>query len=466
MTKTSIFNLFNKKRHHINVFLSDKVASFIEIENGKITTHDAIEAEEINNHLMPGIDIKAVICQDNTIYEEVKVPITIKDKNVINTYIKSKILKKTKYKEIIFHYGEIGKDEDHVIYKVTGVDDAEYKKKMEGIVHWEDIKKATIEEFALLSVSEACVDQSTYISIHAYVDKIVAIGVDGGHIVFSRINTIYSSEKEALQQEMMNDIIQTTSYIKQQHRDLTFTHIFISGSLASNSEVVDSIRMMDQTPISVLYPNNLVSGLEADEYQSYILPLGMDFLPKAKNFIPRLFKSKNTYRKVQHTSSIILMLLLFTVSLWTINVFYKAYQEKERYEEVKSELLDQRSKTKMMDGVLLKKSLVYLNVMEKYRGKQLSSEILGMKELLIFSKPMIIQKKSRDVLEIVFQQRFNTLLELYEYEKQFDKIVTRISSDIQFKLENNSDYASLLLKKKIIITKNKLREDIKKERRI
>lgn len=284
------------------------------------------------------------------------------------------------------------------------------------------IERATTNKFSLLGISNECIKEENYFSIHTQANKITTIAVHNGSLIFSRVNTIVASDARMREINLVEEITQTIAYVQQNFRDINFSVIALSGSLAIDDIIVEHIHMMSQIGISVLYPNTFIKGFEGEEAHQYIFSLGSWYVPKRFQFLPTSILGLKQYALSLKTllgASIVLAFIGFYLAYDKFDSYSNSLQE---YEIVKNRLNILAHKTDTYSNEKLDKSLRYIQMSEKYLEHHPLDIILSLKPLIELEKPEELKwsylEKSL-TLTATFKKSFNSLIELYEFEKLF-----------------------------------------------
>lgn len=448
----SILNV--EKKEHIYIILEEKVlelselATFLEIKKSVYFSCD----------------------QNFIIDEEVKVPVSIKNKSTIKNYLLYHLKKEKPHSQFLFNHSKIQNqlDEENILYQVDGIDEEEYSKSLKVIKNWENIESASLSKFALLALSNLCIDEEAYISVYTSGNKVFVLVISGKEMLFSRANIVLSRTSESLQSEMTTEINQTISYVQQQYRDINFTLIALSGKMAVDDEIPKQLSMLSTLPICVLYPNHLVKNIKNEEGQFHILSLGNLFIPKKYQFFPRSLLGLKQFNLISNILLIVSTFILLTISYFTFNEYNRYSNLSYNYKNTKNKLINRIKQTKTLTLIDLEKSLNHLDIAEKYLKNYPSDIIMPLKPLIMLLNPISWSWQYDETaltLDVKFEKKFQTLLELHNFTIKFNRLFKDINTT--FTLSNTPivDYKKFYYKTEVKITDKRQNRGKKSHRR-
>jgi len=388
------------------------------------------------------------------------VPLAIAKSNNIKNYLFYKI--KGLYPDIDFllNFKKLSKqnDEENITYNVEAVDEKVYLDALSFVNDFSNIKSATINKFALLSLANRCIDSNSYICVYTYATTVLVLAVEEKEVIFSRSTTIESKTHETMQMDMAENITQTLSYIGNQFREIDFKTLVLSGSIALDDVIPKHIMMFNSVNISILYPNTFIKNLNAEESQEYILSLGSVFVEKNNQFFPKIIKGIQQFNVV--TKFFLLLSFLFLAGM-----AYFSFDESKKYDALveKNEMLKHRylyefSHTKMLPKKELEKYEYTIYMTNKYLDKVPTDILIALKPLIILDKPSLFKYKvdaGKVTFEMEFEKKFTELVTLYKFEKEFNKELEEITKKVDIAKTTTVDYKQLIYRAQIKTKKNK-----------
>jgi hypothetical protein len=387
--------------------------------------------------------------QDDVVDEKVSISSLIKSDNVIRNSILIKLSEIVTSKKLLFNYHKLPQKtkNDTTSYQVDGVYEAEYLKSLYLIDDLSQIKSATTNKFALFYLSQECIKQKSYFSINTRGNKITAIAVHEDEIVYSRTNFIVASNAELRLMNMVEEINQTVNYVKQQFREINFTLIALSGSIAVDDMIAEHLSVsVGKLGITVLYPNTFLKGLENEEPQKAIVALGSFFVPKKFQFLPPSILGIKQYKILSTAILALSVAVLFVSSFFTYQQFESYANSFSKYERIKDTLINTVHKIDTYSQEELSKSLNYLQIAEKHLQYHPVDIIWEVMPLIELQKPRSFEwSYLNDVLELqmTFKKSFDTLESLYNFQKTFAKEFQDINTTFQTNNAERTDYTKL-----------------------
>ncbi len=454
--------------------IDNDYVSILDIESDKksftLLDEQVLEIAELEAFLETKKSVYFSCDQEFIIDEQVKVPAVIKNKSTIKNYILHHFKKANPLKQILFNYKALSKqsDEENTIFQVDGVDEIEYSKSLQVIKNWEKIKSASLSKFALLAISNQCIDEKAYISVYTSGKKILILAIHEKKILFSRSNIISSPTPESLQLDMTAEINQTISYIQQQYRDIKFTAIVLSGQMAIDDRIAEQLLMLNTLPICILYPNYLVKNIQQEEGHSHILSIGNLFIPKEYQFFPTSLLGLKQFKLVSNILLTLSTLIFLTVSYFTLDEYSRYSDLLDSYKTIKNRLLNTVKRTKTLSQDELDKSLNHLNIAEKHLKDHPSDIAILLKPLISLLKPISWEWNHTDAmlsLDVKFEKDFTTLSDLHDFEMQFNTLFDDINTTLILSNIPTTNYKKLHYKTEVKIISPKKNEAANSHRR-
>lgn len=416
MSKFCAINIQNN--HVVFLYMEKKAQSYSLLECNTIDKSEL--PEYIKNKKIFFLSIE----QDEVVDEKISIESVIKNDSVIRSMILRKLRESNLNERILFNYYSLpqNQNDEKITYQIDGVYEERYLNSLKLIDDLSEIESATTNKFSLLGISNECIKEENYFSIHTQANKITTIAVHKNALIFSRVNTIIANDARTREINLVEEITQTIAYVQQNFRDINFSVIALSGSLAIDDIIVEHIYMMSQIGISVLYPNTFIKGFEGEEAHQYIFSLGSWYVPKKFQFLPTSILGLKQYALSLKTLLAASIVLAFIGSYLAYDKFDLYSDSLQEYEIVKNRLDTLARKTDTYSNEKLNQSLRYIQMSEKYLEHHPLDIILALKPLIELEKPQELQwNYSENSLKLTaaFKRPFNSLLELYEFEKLF-----------------------------------------------
>ena len=414
-----------------------------------IIEHQIIDISELSDFLKNKNSFYLSVEQSDVVDEKINIPAAITNDSVVRNFILKKFKDTISNEKNLFNYCQLAKNEQDntITYQIDGVNTAEYTEKLLLTGDLNKIKSSSTTKFALFSLSEKCIKQESYLSIYTQAKNIIILAIHKNVLIFSRTSSVKIEAIEMQHINMIDEINQTISYIQQQYRDIKFSAIALSGSLAIDDVVPEHLHMSTNLPVSVLYPNTFVKGLDNEELQHYIIPVGSLFIPKKFQFLPASILNFRQYSLISNILITISILSIFVISFFTYEKYISYSDALNRYETSKSELMDIMKKTDAREEKTLKRDLQHIYKTEKYLQHYPSDAILALKPLIQLQKPKDIEWENGDgniEMKVVFEKSFNKLAKLSKFEKEFKKRFNDINSSYKFIYTTNTDYQKMI----------------------
>lgn len=413
-----------------------------------VAEHKVLEPSELSLFLERKKSFYITLEQNEIIDERVSIEQLIKSDSVIRHLIIKKLHDANIKGKILFNYHPLPKNEndEKITYQIDGVFEEEYIQSLSPVLAQEEIKSATINKFSLFGISCECIKERSYFSIHTQANRITTIAVHENELFFSRVNTVVADNAEIRKLNLVQEITQTISYVQQNFREIKFSVIVLSGALAIDDTITDHIHMSSNLPIAVLYPNSFIRGFEAEEAQHYIYSLGSFFVPKKLQFFPQQILAKKQYLLSSNALLLFSAVVLFVSAFFAYEQFSAYSEVLERHDMAKNKLQRVITSTNTSSEEELQKGLAYLQMKQKYMQHHPIDLLLPIKELIKLQKPQDVKWNSLDSIakmEVTFKRPFETLKELYSFEKDFFAKFNVIDAAFTKEYKNKTDYTKL-----------------------
>ena len=464
-----------KKFYSINIH--DDFTNILKIESKKGLLHIvedySITLPETTELLKNKKNFYIVVNVEEAIDDIATVPSIIKKDDVLKSYLISKFKETLTTKHLLLNYRKISEDtkEEEVTYKVDAVSYKTYVEKLEVIDEWLEIKSATTNKFALFNLTKECFQNSTdqgYISIHSYNSTLTVLAVDEDrNLLFERTSAVSMNPEDLLNNSVVDEVSQTIAYIKQQFRHIKFSTLLMSGSLSFDDILAEHLMLSLDMSIAVLYPNTFLKGLTNEEPQHYISAIGGYFVSKEEQFLPQKILSLRLYQKL------LLSLALFSaivVSVTSFNMLenYNKYNDAlDNYDSIKAKLLRTVKNTDTYSLPELQKSWKHLQNAEKFLNFRPQDSLIHFKPLIDLVVPRDYSFKSMDSqseeYSMTFIKKFQTLGELYNFEKIFVQNFNKINEEKKLIYSDKTNYSDMTFS--VMISQHQQKKVSKKRRR-
>jgi hypothetical protein len=441
-----------------SISIGERFVNILYIEKKKaryeVISDHIVDISEVSKFLQNKSNFYIVIDVDESIDDTVVVPSVIKKDTVLRSYILKKFKNSLVTKQLLLNYHKISHDaeESTITYKVDAIVEKTYVEKLNLIKDWLEIKSVSINKFSLLNISRKCytnVDGFGYFSIYTHKNFITVLAIDdNGNLIFERSSNIKPDTPEMLQLTMVEEINQTISYVKQQFRNVEFSTILISGSMALDDIVAEHLLLSSNLSIAVIYPNTFISGLRNEEPQHYIITLGSFLIKKQEQFLPNKIFSLREYKFITTFLMIISFSVLFITAYFTYEKYIDYSDELERYDNIKSRLIRMVRETDTYSQKDLEISWKHLQIAERFLKDSPTDYLLKLKPLIELVKPKKYrynnQKQDIPDLEIDFEKKFISLSKLHQFEKNFFDSYNKINKDKSLNYKDKTNYKDMV----------------------
>ncbi len=451
------------KFYSISVMHDYAFVLHLDKKNNNITilSSETVAYDELEEYFKNKSNLCISLNQTFEYSKNISVPVAIANSKNVKNYISYKIQEANENIDVLFNYKKLPKqnDEKNINYSVEALDENKYLEALSFLDHYSKIKTTTTNKFALLSIANKCIDNDYYICVYTYANTILILAVEQKELIFSRAATIVSQTPETMQIEIAENITQTISYIYNEFRDIEFTTLILSGSIALDDAIPQHIAMFNDLNIAILYPNTFVKNLHADESQEYILPLGSALVEKSNRFPPKKILG---YRQFD-TVTAISVVISFVMLIFTSYLVFNGYENYENLTQ-KNKLLKQKylyaiSQAKMLPKKELENYEYIIDMTKKYLKDSPTDVIIELKPLVSLAKPIKFQYENKGgdvVFTLSFEKQFDELVNLYKFEKKFDSKFNALKEKLKITKKTTVDYKKLLYRTEISRQKNKV----------
>ena len=435
-----------------------------------VSQHVSVEIDKLPQFIKNKKNLFLNIEQDEVIDEKISVESVITNDNVIKSIILRKLRESNPQKQLLFNYHQLPKsqNDDKSSYQVHGVDAEKYLDSLSAIKNSIEIKSATIGKFSLLALSNECIKEESYFSIHAQTNKLTMIAVHKNSLIYSRVTTINMSDARMKETKLVEQVTQTIAYVQQNFRDINFSVVVLSGFLVLDDAIIERIYMMSQLRVTVLYPNTFIKGLTAEEAHSFIFALGSLFVPKKFQFMPTSILGLKQYSvgsKIALALSAVLAIVGFYFAYDRFVLYSDLLQE---HETLIGRLNNLSTQTDIYPIEKLHKSLKYIQMSETYLAHHPIDTISSIKPLILLQKPQELQWSYKDddlKFSAIFKRQFESLKELYEFEKIFFDRFEDINTTFTKSYSVKTDYKKMDFDTTFTIENKVEKEKVEQRRR-
>jgi len=418
-----------------------------------------IELEQLAQYLNNKKNFYIALEQKFEYSENIEVPTAIANSSNIRNYLLYKIKKANPKIDILFNFKTIQKqtNEENTLINVEAIDETTFLKSLSFIKDLSQIRSTTTNKFALLALANKCIQVKSYICVHTYAKTILIIAIENKELIFSRSTEVQSQTPETIQMDIAENITQTLSYINNQFREINFKTVALSGSIALDDVIPQHITMFSNVNISILYPNTFIENLTNEEPQEYILSLGSALVPKENRFVPKVIKGIQQFNLLTNSLLLLSLLLLIVMGYFSFNKF-KDYEDLlQKNQILKHRYITAYRHTKMLSHIELDKYAYTIDMTNKYLDKTPTDILIAVKPLMLLDKPSTFQYKyeqGKISFTMDFDKQFSRLVNLYKFEKKFNRTMETISKNILIEKSVSVDYKNLLYKASIKTKKN------------
>lgn len=386
------------------------------------------EPLDIANYLKSKKKLYILLETDNTIEETITLPAIIKNEATIHAALLTKINDNDRIKEkLIINKIHTSFDATHesATHKFEGLYEDDALKAITFTSNLETIKRISTTPYALFSLSESIFQGKSYLCIYAQEKKNLIVAISNGILLFSRIVELSAEDETELVIEQISDIIRTVAYANQQYREAKFEFIAICGSIAEGEIAPMQLQASTGLNITSIDPSLIIDAPKSLNTQEYLLEIGMLYLQKTMNFLPDKVKAAQEFALGNYLAKAIAFLFML-FGLYQGFDAYENYQNSlDEYDSINIQLNQTLRKTNTLDETQLKEITAQLKSSAPLHHHFIDDMTL-FKPVLTLLKPTTItfeENKGNGKVSLNFQHKFNTLLDLYLFEKEFKHVV-------------------------------------------
>ncbi|ADN08067.1 hypothetical protein [Sulfurimonas autotrophica] len=431
--------------------------------NLSILDNEEIEVSELASFIKEKKNLYISTLQKFEFSQNIQVPVAIAKSRNIKNYLLYKIKESNPDIDVLFNFHKLPKqnDEENISYNIEVLDEKAYLNTLDFIDDFSKIKSSTTSKFALLSLANRCIDEDHYICVYTTATTIIVLAVEQQELIFSRTIVVEPSSMETMQMDITEHITQTISYINNQFRDIEFKTLALSGSIALDDIIPQHIVMFNNLNISVLYPNTFIKNINAEESQEYILSLGTALVSKSNQFLPKLILGIRQFNIASALGLAASLILVFCMFYFTFNEYEKYSNLSNQNKVLEAKYSKVLSQTKMLSQEELEKYVNHISMVDKYLKNTPVNTLAILKPLIKLSKPSKFEYKDENGLiyfKVDFEKSFTELINLYKFEKEFNKRLNDINSSMKINKNVIIDYKKLIYKVQLstLSKKNKL----------
>ncbi|MFA6138211.1 MAG: hypothetical protein WC667_09005 [Sulfurimonas sp.] len=451
-------------RELYSLYVQDSNVSVLCIKRNRkifdIISSQIVDAVQLSEFLKDKDNLYLSVEIDEVVDENVDITSDIQNDEIIRKSIFKKLGKSISENNILSNYYKIFQNlhEKKTTYHIDGVIEKNYFNTLSVVDDLGKIKSSTLSKFSLLCLSNECINEESYFSIFAQGTKVTVLAVHKTVLIFTRVNSVSADDLEIHKIDMAEEISQTIFYVQQQFRDIKFSAIALSGSLAIDEVIAKNIYMTTELPVTVLYPNTFLKGMKNVQPQEYIIPIGNLFVPRSMQFLPDLLLALRQFDSVQQLLLAASVLALLVTSFLAYDGFSIYFDSLKKYETIKSHLASMTLGVNTYSLTELSTSLKNLDITEKDLQRHPSDIILALKPLIELQKPEVFNWKDKEngqELEVRFIKSFDSLAALYQFEKKFMNEFNNIDTVLGLTYSTKSDYTKMIFSTVIGLQKNR-----------
>jgi hypothetical protein len=418
----------------------------------QILEDTSLDLKELPKYLQDKSAYYIVIDAEEALDEVITVPAAIKKSNVLKSYILKRFKDSLPSKNILLNFNKLSEDKEEstVTYKVDAIDQKTYLQKLELFKNFNEIKSATIEKFALLSLTRKCFTNEKdygYFSVYTHGNVVTVLAIDENNdLLFERRSTTVTNEGGSHYLHMVEEVNQTVAYVKQQFRSTEFSTILLAGSLAFDDKAAEHLLFSTSLKVAVLYPNTFVKGLENEELQHYIITLGAIFVHRKERFLPGSVYRVKEYHFVINALLIFSGIIFGTSSFFAYTEYLNYTQLLKEYDTIKSKLIHTIKITHTYPMEQLEKSYKHLQIAENFLLNHPSDYFIELTPLIKILAPTSYtfnNNTQSPSVTVQFQKSFGTLKELYTFRQNFLKNYKILNKEKKLTLTEKTDYTKL-----------------------
>lgn len=192
-----------------------------------------------------------------------------------------------------------------------------YSLPLDSIPHI-DFEKAdilTLSQIAIFNLSKS-VSKDMYI-YHCFSDeeKLVLTVSKDNILIYTRLIEIPEEEKANPVNFLYENINLTYHYILQ-NKAKQIDLILLTGNIVNLEEINGLIYNFSKIPIANIYYKSFVKGIEFEDFNRFVIPIGAVLTEETYNFLPIEFKRKKAFEKtVKYLQGAVVLGILITVFL-------------------------------------------------------------------------------------------------------------------------------------------------------
>jgi len=192
-------------------------------------------------------------------------------------------------------------------------------------------------------------------------------------------------------------------------------------------------------------------------------------VPKSNQFLPKLLLGIRQFNIASTSALVISSILLFCMFYFTFNAYEKYSNLSNQNKVLSAKYSKVLAQTKMLPQKELDKYVNHIHMVNKYLKNAPVDTLEVLKPLIELSKPTQFAYKDEDgvlSLKVDFEKSFAKLINLYTFEKEFNKRFNDINSSMDINKNATIDYKKLIYKVQLSTVDKKNNIKRKKARRL
>ncbi|MDD5716549.1 MAG: hypothetical protein PHW64_02000 [Sulfuricurvum sp.] len=379
--------------------------------------------------------IRLLFPTEDIVEESITLPSVVKNEHTLRNALLVKLNDERHISEKLLLnklHTSLDATQESATHQFEGLYEKEVLSALEPVAHLENVTHITAERYALLALAEFAFQNQSYLCVFTQEKNNLIVAVDRGVLLFSRIGILQEEDEVERVMEQIHDINRTVAYAHQQYREAKFSFIAICGTIADGEMAPIQLHAMTGLNVTVLAPGLFVKGVDNATAQKFILEIGMLYLNPSMNFIPDTVKaSRQFYLGSMIAASV--ALVFFLLSLYQSIDEYRNYSDiLEQYDTVQNDLMQTLRHTTSLPDPQLRALRAQLESSTSLQHHVID-DILPFEPLWALHKPANLHFDERGgagILTMDFKKECKTLLELYQFEKEFKRLLAKVTLEV------------------------------------
>ncbi|HEX5710654.1 MAG TPA: hypothetical protein VFX68_04845 [Sulfuricurvum sp.] len=431
------------------VRIHDDLTSITEVKRSKnkytfFPPKDFTEPHDVAHYLKSKTNIYLLYFSDTIVEESITLPSVIKNEATVRSALIAKIHENGEIPEkLVLNKLSTTSDVtgESALHRYEGLYENEILTCIAPIPKHEHLTHISIERYALFSLAQFAFGNKSYLCIYTEEKRNLIVAVQNGTLLFSRVGFLQSEDETERIMEQISDINRTVAYANQQYREAKFEFIAICGSIADGEIVPMQLHASTGLNIAILEPSLIVDGLNPSAAQKNSLEVGMLFLDKNMNFLPGSVKAAREFY-LGTLVSIFFAFLFMLFGLFQSHDAYSSYQASlNEYDAIETQLNQALRSTDILDEKQLQEIISQLKSSTPL-DHHLIDDLILFEPVLTLIKPQEVSFIEGGELALNFKYQCKTLMELYLFEKNFQRQVSTITA-IPVASSYKTDYNTL-----------------------